>query len=114
MPLGPEIEYTGEKHDAPIEIRVYRGADGTFNLYEDTGDSYDYQKVQHSIIPLRWDERAGQLTVGAREGSFPGMVQQRIFRVVFVGKGHGAGPTETASVDREVTYNGQAVTVSAH
>jgi alpha-D-xyloside xylohydrolase len=95
VPMGPEIEYTGQKPEAPIEIRVYRGADGQFEPYEGRGDIYDYQKGKHAVIPMRWDGKAGQLRLGARTGSFPGMVESRRFRVVFVAAGHGAGPLES-------------------
>jgi alpha-D-xyloside xylohydrolase len=114
LPLGPEIEYTGQKPDAPIEIRVYRGADGHFALYEDSGDSYDYVKGQHALISMDWNDKAGKLTFGARTGSFPDMVQSRKFKVVFVGLNHGAGPLESKDVDQEVSYSGQSVSVSAH
>jgi alpha-D-xyloside xylohydrolase len=113
MPLGPEIQYTGEKPDAPIELRIYRGADGHFVLYEDSGDTYDYQMGQHSVIAMSWDDKAGQLTLDARKGSFPGMVERRTFQVVFVTPSHGAGPLESNDVDQEVTYDGQSVTVKA-
>ena len=56
IPLGPEIEYTSEKPAGPIELRIYKGADGTFDLYQDAGDSYDYEKGAHAVIPLRWSE----------------------------------------------------------
>ena len=113
VPLGPETEYAGERPDAPIEVRVYRGADGTFDLYEDAGDTYNYEKGEHSTIPMRWDDAAGTLTIGAREGAFPAMVKQRMFRVVFVGEGHGAGAKESTVADREVSYFGESVMVHA-
>lgn len=112
VPLGPEIEYTGEKPGGPIEIRVYPGADGDFQLYEDAGDTYDYEKGQHSIIPLHWDDKTERLTLGARMGSFPGMIETRKFQVVVVTNGHGAGPLETAGFDQEITYTGQLVSAS--
>ncbi len=33
VPLGPEIEYADEKPAGPIELRIFRGADGSFDLY---------------------------------------------------------------------------------
>ena len=39
IPYGPSVEYAMEKSD-PIELRVYRGDDGVFTLYEDEGDNY--------------------------------------------------------------------------
>ena len=113
LPLGPEIEYATQNPGGPIELRIYRGADGSFDLYEDSGDSYDYQKGEHSIIPIRWDESAHKLTIGARAGSFPGMIAQRQFHVIFVAENHGAGPAPSMTADREITYEGKEVSVSA-
>ncbi|MHB1021726.1 MAG: glycoside hydrolase family 31 protein [Acidobacteriaceae bacterium] len=111
LPMGPEIEYAGEKPAAPVDLRIYRGADGSFNLYEDEGDTYNYEKGEHSMIPMRWDDAAATLTIGARQGSFPGMVKERTFRVILVSENHGVGGEITANADKEVSYNGQAVTV---
>ncbi len=67
VPMGPEIEYANENPNGPIELRIYRGADGAFDLYEDSGDSYAYEKGQHAVIPLHWNDATGELTIGARE-----------------------------------------------
>jgi alpha-D-xyloside xylohydrolase len=113
LPLGPVVEWAGQKPDAPIELRIYRGADGDFQLYEDAGDTYDYQKGAHSVIPMHWNEKSQTLTIGARQGAFPGMVQQRSFHIVFVGPNHGGGENVTAHPDKVVTYGGAPVTVGA-
>ena len=65
----------------------------------------------HSIIPLRWKDAAGELTIGARQGSYPGMIGTRQFRIVLVGKGHGAGEAVTSRGDREISYNGTEMQV---
>ena len=44
LPLGPEVEYAEQSPDAPLELRIYRGADGSFTLYNDQGDTYAYEK----------------------------------------------------------------------
>jgi alpha-D-xyloside xylohydrolase len=113
LPLGPVIQWTAEKSADPIELRVYRGADGTFTLYEDDGETYDYEKGIHATIPLTWNDATNTLTIGARTGEFPGVLKQRTFHVVFVGEGHGAGVGETAEPDKSVTYDGNAVSVTA-
>ncbi|MGA8043689.1 MAG: TIM-barrel domain-containing protein, partial [Terracidiphilus sp.] len=109
IPMGPEIEYAAQDPAGPIELRVYPGADGTFDLYEDAGDSYDYQRGQHSVIPIRWDNQRSVLTIGAREGSFPGMVAHRTFRVVLVGSGHGVGLAGPSAANAEIAYDGKEV-----
>jgi alpha-D-xyloside xylohydrolase len=94
-------------------LRVYRGADGGFDLYEDAGDTYAYEKGMHSVIPIRWNDVAGTLTIGARIGDFAGMAKKRRFHIVFVTENHGAGPAEPSAFDQEAEYNGEAVSVTA-
>ena len=61
------------------------------------------------MIPIRWDDHAGALTIGAREGSFPGIVEDRRFRVVLVADGHGVGADVTGSANAEISYEGKEV-----
>lgn len=96
VPLGPLIQYASQSAD-PIEIRIYKGQSGSFTLYEDTGDTYDYETGQHAQIPFAWDDGAQQLTIGARTGTFTGMLATRTFNIVWVGASHGAGPGVTAT-----------------
>ena len=82
LPLGPEMQYVGEKAWDDLEIRVYPGANGSFTLYEDEGDSYNYEKGVYSTITFSWNDKARKLTIGARKGEFPGMLKSRQFTVV--------------------------------
>jgi alpha-D-xyloside xylohydrolase len=112
IPLGPEEEYSNQKPADPIELRVYPGADGSFTLYEDENDTYHYEKGAYATIPLKWNDSTHTLTIGARTGSFPGMLDSRTFRVVFVTEGHGGGGDSTASPDQTVQYSGREVAVT--
>ena len=98
LPLGPDVQYTGEKPWDDLEIRVYPGADGRFTLYEDEGDSYRYE--QGACSTIEFTLRGSTLTVGARSGSFPGMLQQRRVRVV-----------TPDGITRELQYDGSAQTI---
>ena len=111
IPMGPAMEWSTEKPADPIELRIYPGADGDFTLYEDENDNYDYTKGQHATIALHWNDASQTLTIGAREGSYPGMAPQHTFRVVIVSKGHGTGIGETAAANTTVHYTGEAVSV---
>jgi alpha-D-xyloside xylohydrolase len=106
------MEWTTEKPADPIELRIYPGADGDFVLYEDENDSYRYEKGAHATIALHWDDAAKALTLGARQGSFPGMLAERTFRVVLVGKDHGVGIGETAKAEATVKYTGAKAAAS--
>jgi alpha-D-xyloside xylohydrolase len=107
LPMGPFIQYTTEKPADPIELRVYPGANGSFTLYEDENDNYNYEKGVYSTIGFNWDDARRQLRIDARKGSFPGMLQARTFHVVVVRKGHGTGVEVTGAPDKVITYQGE-------
>lgn len=110
IPFGPAVQYASEKPWDDLEVRVYPGADGEFILYEDEGDSYNYEQGAFTEIPFSWDNDHGTLTIGARQGKYPGMLKERRFRIHLVGEGSPAGDTEaTATV--EVHYTGKEVKV---
>ena len=100
LPLGPEMQYVGEKAWDNLELRVYPGADGRFVLYEDEGDNYNYEKGAYSTITLQWNDKKHTLTIGARKGEYPGMLQSRAFTVVW--------PDGTSNT---VNYQGQEINI---
>jgi alpha-D-xyloside xylohydrolase len=106
VPLGPEIQYVGEKPGAPLTLVVYGGANGEFSFYEDDGTSLGYQKGAFSRIPLSWDERSGVLTIGAREGRWPGMAERRLFNVRLVSAAKPSALDSDRKPDASVTYDG--------
>ncbi len=106
IPMGPFIQYAAEKPADPIELRIYPGADGSFTLYEDENDNYDYEKGVYATIAFHWDDTKHQLTIDDRKGAFPGMLQERTFDIVIVGKGHGTGVDITGNPDKVITYQG--------
>jgi alpha-D-xyloside xylohydrolase len=113
LPLGPEIEYAAQAPAGPIELRVFRGANGNFDLYQDEGDNYDYEKGAHALIPLRWSEASKTLTIGERQGEYPGMPKQMTFHIVWVSAGHGVGEGVEIRPDKTVQYEGKTITVQA-
>jgi alpha-D-xyloside xylohydrolase len=113
VPMGPFIQYATESID-PLEIRVYRGQDGSFSLYEDEGDTYAYETGAHSLIPFTWNEQAKTLTIGARTGSYDGMPANRTFNIVWVDASHGAGVDVVGAPDEVVAYSGAEVVVTAN
>lgn len=105
MPFGPDVQYSGEKKWDDLEIRVYPGANGTFTLYEDEGDNYNYEKGKFTQITFTWDDASRTLTIDDRLGAYNGMLQNRKFNIVLVGKnsGNGSQPMTPATT---VNYNG--------
>ena len=100
LPLGPDVHYASERPWDDLELIVYPGADGSFTLYEDEGDNYNYERGLYTEIPITWNDRSHTLTLHPRRGSFPGMLQSRQFRI----------HTPNGSV-RTVTYTGSKITL---
>ena len=82
LPLGPEMQYVGEKAWDNLELRVYPGANGDFTLYEDEGDNYNYEKGQYATIAFHWNDKTRTLTIDERKGNYPGMLTKRQFTIV--------------------------------
>ena len=112
VPMGPMIQYATQSAD-PLEIRIYKGQDGSFTLYEDEGDTYNYETGKYAQITFDWNDTTQQLSIGALTGSFTGMLTSRTFNIVWVGESHGNGLSVTATADQVVKYDGSAVVVSA-
>ena len=79
LPLGPDVQYATEKPWNELTLCLYPGADGQFVLYEDEFDNYNYEKGAYTEIPLTWDDASRRLVIGARRGSYPGMIEKRKF-----------------------------------
>lgn len=101
LPLGPVVQHTAEQPAAPLELRIYPGADATFTLYEDDGETYAYEHGERATCELTWDDVARTLRLGARQGSFPGMAPVRRFEVRLCGAGQ-------TMPNRTITYDGTA------
>lgn len=100
LPIGPDVQYATEKPWDDLEIRVYPGADGSFTLYEDEGDNYNYEQGAYTEILFTWNDASRRLTIGARKGSFEGMLTARKFTLVL--------PDGTK---KAVSYNGKKTSV---
>ena len=101
LPLGPEMQYTGEKPWDNLELRLYPGADGTFTLYEDEGDTYRYEQGVYTTIRFDWNDKTRTLTIAERQGSYPGMLSSRQFTVILPD-----GTTKT------ISYHGHPITLT--
>jgi len=106
IPMGPFLQYTTEKQADPLELRIYTGADGSFTLYEDENDNYNYEKGVYATVAFAWDDARRELTIGQRQGEFPGMLKKRTIHIVLVKEGQGTGIGITAGPDKVVQYDG--------
>ena len=111
IPFGPEMEWSDEKPAELINLYVYAGKDGQFQLYEDEGVNYNYEKGKYATIDITYDDAAKKVTFGARKGSFNGMLKNRRFNVVLISK-DAPKPLDLENPEGKlVQYTGKAVSV---
>ena len=112
LPIGPEMQWSDEKKPELIDLYVYAGKDGSYTLYEDEGTNYNYEKGKYAVIDFKYDDARKQVTIGARKGSFDGMLQKRRFNIILVDQKKQQGVNLAKSPKGKVVkYAGQAMTV---
>jgi len=100
IPTGPQVQYATQKKWDNLEVKVYPGANGSFTLYEDEFDNYNYEKGAYTEIQFSWNDAAKKLTIANRKGSYNGMIQNRKFTIVL-----------PSGVKKTVSYNGKKTEV---
>ena len=110
VPMGKFLQYTSEKPMDTLEIRVYAGADGHFNLYSDEGDNYNYERGNYTIIPFQWNDKQQTLTIEKQQGDYDGALKKRVLYIVWVAEDIGNGINESTKV-RVVNYSGEKIII---
>lgn len=88
IPIDPIRQYTAEKSKDPLTIRIYRGADGDYTLYEDDGESLAYLHGDAVQTHFQWDDKAAVLTIGRHKESPAATVQgTRMLRIEILPEG---------------------------
>ena len=111
IPFGPEMEWSDEKPAELIHLYVYAGQDGSFQLYEDEGTNYNYEKGKYATIDITYDDATRTVSFGARKGQFAGMLKNRQFNIVLISKDHPQPLNLDNPSGKLVSYNGKAITV---
>jgi alpha-D-xyloside xylohydrolase len=111
IPFGPEMEWSDEKPAELINLYVYAGQNGSFQLYEDEGTNYNYEKGKYSTIDITYDDAAKTVSFGARKGQFNGMLKNRRFNIVLITKDAPKALDLDNPQGTMVQYNGKAVSV---
>jgi alpha-glucosidase (family GH31 glycosyl hydrolase) len=93
IPMGPVKQYTAETVDGPLELTIYPGADGAFELFEDDGRSFAYRTGEWTGLSLQWTDRNRRLSVALTPGStmLPPLTRRIVIRTA------GSARTVTAS-----------------
>ena len=111
IPFGPEMEWSDEKPAELINLYVYAGQNGSFQLYEDEGTNYNYEKGKYATIDISYDDVTRTVSFSVRKGQFPGMLKVRRFKVVLVTK-DAPQPLDWENPQGEmVQYNGKKLSI---
>ena len=112
VPFGPDIQSTAEASgNSALLLRIYQGQDATFTLYEDEGDTYNYENGAFSTIELHWDDAKKRLHIGKRQGAYAGMPMKRTFSLLLVSEQQGTGVDSSSTGAKEITYDGNPLVV---
>ena len=112
IPFGPEMEWSDEKPAELINLYVYAGQNGTFQLYEDEGTNYNYEKGKYATIDITYDDASKTVSFSARKGQFPGMLKNRQFNVVLISKDAPQPFNLDNPAGKLVTYNGKPISIN--
>lgn len=105
VPVGPVIQFSSEVINNELEMRIYEGADGTFTLYEDEGDNYNYETGKYSTITFTWNNANRKLSISERKGTFEGLLVKRDFKLVLVLK-EDQVETKNKIIEKKIIYEG--------
>lgn len=87
LPLGPVMQYVGEKPTDPLTVHYYPSASETsFELYEDDGLSRAYERGEYAVTTLRGSSAPGaqmSVSVEGPKGKYAGMPAKRAYEIVF-------------------------------
>lgn len=110
IPTGPAIEYVAQKAADPLIVYIYAGSDGQFEMYEDEGLNYNYEKGDFSRIPFAYNNATKTVTIGERTGKFTGMLQKRTVYLRLIEPGKPAG-MDFLPGSKKISYTGKTISV---
>ncbi len=105
LPLNAPMQFSDESPNAPIEVRVYTGANARFTLYDDAGDGYAYERCEYALLEMEWNEAASEMILHGRRGNFPEMRVVCEFDLVIL--------SATNRFQHRLTYTGAEVRIVA-
>ena len=96
VPLAPRVGWGGIENPAELDIHVFPGADNSFDIYEDDGETTDYQRGKYAIT--RFSLEGNVFTIYPVDGDAPLIPSKRRYRI------HLRGVSETASASLPGKY----------
>lgn len=76
IPMTKPVQYTKEMDDKEYDLHIYTGHDGSFTLYLDEGDNYNYENGAFATVAFDWIDSAGTLKISDLSGGYAGLPEQ--------------------------------------
>ena len=70
IPFSDDISYADEQGGRVNTVRVYEGRDAEFTVYFDSGDGYEFEQGQYSLMELKYSEKNHELSI-SKSGKYP-------------------------------------------
>ncbi len=99
IPTTAVARFADASAGQPITIDIYPGKDTEFTLYDDAGDTYDFEKGALTRIRMNWNDAKGILTISDAEGTYPEAPKERKMTIRKDGK------------SKTITYKGRQTKV---
>lgn len=104
VPLAPKVGWGGIENPTELDLYVFPGADNRFELYEDDGETTDYQRGKYAITVFKLEENV--FTIHPATGDMSLIPAQRTYRI------HLRGVAETVSASLPGRYDPSTRTLS--
>jgi alpha-glucosidase (family GH31 glycosyl hydrolase) len=110
LPLGPIVNYVGEKPE-DLEIRIYIGASGSTKIYQDENDNYNYEKGLFTTFEINWNNEKNILAFTEQKGDFPGASLPKKINVVFIKENQEMNEQSVNNPDKILIYRGKKISI---
>jgi len=101
IPMGPVKQFTAQPDDGPLSVTLYPGADGSFDLFEDDGHSFEYRRGGWMGISFKWSDGSRRVSLSLTPGSRMRPPMPRHIEVRLAGSQKAQG----------ITFDGRPLTV---
>ncbi len=83
VPFAPKVGWGGSENPTELDIYIFPGADNTFDLYEDDGETTDYQRGKYAIT--RFELQDEIFTIHSAQGDLSVIPSKRTYRIHLLG-----------------------------
>jgi alpha-glucosidase (family GH31 glycosyl hydrolase) len=69
IPHDPVRQHVDEEVSDPLQLTIYPGSNGSFELYDDDGRTFEYRRGEFTRLAIRWNDATRQVAISLAPGS---------------------------------------------